>query len=185
MINNDPTFIECQKRKQVKSIIEALLFTTSAPISFNKIREITDSCHVFRPSTLLSLIRELQVEYSSQQRAFQLVEVAEGFVMQTDEEYSEYIDQLFTSKRTEKLSQAATEVLAIIAYRQPITRPQIESIRGVDSSGTIHSLLERGLIESAGRLEAPGRPALYNVTEHFLRHFGIKTVEDLKIKSAS
>ncbi len=90
-----------------------------------------------------------------------------------------YIEQLYQDRRGEKLTQAATEVLAIIAYRGPVTRREIEKLRGVDSSGTVSSLLERGLIEEAGRKEAPGRPAIYSITSQFLHHFGLSDKSEL------
>jgi segregation and condensation protein B len=169
-------------RQQAKRIIEALLFASSDPLPFNKIREITDSFHPLKPRLLRDLINELQQEYLSQQRAFRLEEIAEGFLLRTCEEYSVFIDLLHRNKRTEKVSQASAEVLAIIAYKQPITRPQIESIRGVDCSGIVQNLLERQLIEPIGRLEAPGRPTLYGTTKYFLQHFGLKSIEDLPKK---
>ena len=166
-------------RQQAKRIIEALLFASSDPLSFIKIREIVDSFQPLKPRLLRDLINELQQEYLSQQRAFRLEEIAEGFLLRSCEEYSSFIDLLYRNKRTEKLSQASAEVLAIIAYRQPITRPQIEAIRGVDCSGTIQNLLERQLIEPAGRMEAPGRPTLYATTKDFLQHFGLRNTEEL------
>ena len=168
-----------RERAHVKRIIEALLFASSDAIPFHKIREVTDTYHTFKPRILRELIQELQNEYLSEQRSFRLEEIAQGFILRSCEEYSSYIEQLYRNKRTEKLSHAASEVLAIIAYRQPITRPQIDMIRGVDSSGTIYSLLERGLIEPLGKLEAPGRPTLFGVTKEFLQHFGLKDLNDL------
>jgi segregation and condensation protein B len=170
-------------RQQAKRIIEALLFASSDPLPFNKIREIIDSFQPLKPRLLRDLINELQQEYLSQQRAFRLEEIAEGFLLRTCEEYSVFLDLLHRNKRTEKVSQASAEVLAIIAYRQPITRPQIEAIRGVDCSGIIQNLLERQLIEPSGRLEAPGRPTLYTTTKDFLQHFGLRSTQDLSNKS--
>jgi segregation and condensation protein B len=164
---------------QIKRIIEALLFASSEPLSLQKIREVTDTVFQLKPREIRELILELQQEYLTQKRSFRLEEIAEGFLLRTCEEYSQYIELLTRHRRTEKLSQAAVEVLAIIAYRQPITRPQIEAIRGVDSSGTIHNLLERQLIEPVGKMEAPGRPTLYSTTKDFLKHFGLKNLHDL------
>lgn len=166
-------------RQHAKRIIEALLFANSDPLPFNKIREIVDTFQPLKPSLLRDLINELQQEYLSQQRAFRLEEIAEGFLLRTCEEYGPFIDLIHRNKRTEKLSQASAEVLAIIAYRQPITRPQIEAIRGVDCSGIVQNLLERQLIEPNGKLEAPGRPTLYVTTKGFLQHFGLKSAQDL------
>jgi segregation and condensation protein B len=168
-----------QARLHVKRIIEALLFTSSDPISFNKIREITEVVEPLKPRVIRELIQELSEEYISQQRSFRLEEIAQGFMLRTCQEYSPYIDLMYRHKRAEKLSQAAAEVLAIIAYRQPITRPQIEAIRGVDCSGIVQNLLERQLIESVGKLEAPGRPTLYGITKDFLKHFGLRDLKEL------
>jgi segregation and condensation protein B len=166
-------------RLEAKRVVEALLFASSTPLPFAKIRHIVEQVHPFTPRELLTLIQELQIEYESQQRAFEIIEIAEGYALRTRREFGAYVDQLFGNKRPEKLSQAATEVLAIIAYRQPITRPQIEALRGVDSSGVLQSLLERQLVEAVGKLETPGRPTLYAVTSQFLEHFGLKSLADL------
>jgi segregation and condensation protein B len=167
-------------REHVKRIIEALLFASSDPIPFNKIREVTDAFHPYKPRILREIIEDLQQDYLTQQRAFRLEEIAQGFILRTCEEYSPYIKQLYRNKRTEKLTQAAAEVLAIIAYRQPITRSQIEAIRGVDCSGILQSLLERQLIEPVGKLETAGRPTLYGITADFLKHFGLRNIQELK-----
>lgn len=166
-------------RQHSKRIIEALLFAGSDPLPFNKIREVVDTFHPLKPRLLRDLIIELQQEYLAQQRAFRLEEIAQGFVLRTCEEYGGFIDVLYRNKRAEKLSHASAEVLAIIAYRQPITRPQMEAIRGVDCSGIVQNLLERQLIEAVGRLEAPGRPTLYSITKDFLKHFGLNDVQEL------
>ncbi len=166
-------------RQEAKRIVEALLFSSSSPLPFVKIRQIINQATSCTSRELLTLIQELKVEYESQQRAFEITEIAEGFALRTRREFGPYVDQLFGHRRPERLSQAATEVLAIIAYRQPITRPQVEALRGVDCSGVIQSLLERQLIEAVGRLETPGRPTLYGVTKQFLEHFGLKSLADL------
>lgn len=170
---------EKASRTRFKRIIEALLFVSHEPISFNKIREVLDSVEPLKPRQIQDLLQEMAEEYILQQRAFRLEEIAQGYILRTCKEYGPYIDSLFRNKRTEKLSPAAAEVLAIIAYRQPITRPQIEAIRGVDSSGIIQSLLERQLIEPVGRMEAPGRPTLYGITTYFLKHFGLRDLKEL------
>ena len=170
---------EKPSRIRLKRIIEALLFVSHEPISFNKIREVLDSVEPLKPKQIQDLLQELAEEYILHQRAFRLEEIAQGYILRTCREYGPYIDLLFRNKRTEKLSPAAAEVLAIIPYRQPITRPQIEAIRGVDSSGVIQSLLERQLIEAVGRLEAPGRPSLYGITPYFLKHFGLRDLKEL------
>ncbi len=171
--------MEIGSRTRLKRIIEALLFVSHEPISFNKIREVLDTLEPIKPRQLEDLLQELAEEFILQQRAFRLEEIAQGYILRTCKEYGPYIDLLFRNKRTEKLSPAAAEVLAIIAYRHPITRPQIDAIRGVDSSGVIQSLLERQLIESVGQMQVPGRPTLYGITPFFLKHFGLRDLKEL------
>ena len=172
--------IDQNLRQHLKRVIEALLFASPDPLSLIKIREVTDTILPLRPSNLRQILEELKQEYLFQKRAFQLEEIAQGYVLRTYEEYAPYLDLLHRQKRGEKLSPASTEVLAIIAYRQPITRPKIDAIRGVDSSGTLMQLLERQLVESVGKLDAPGRPTLYGTTKEFLKHYGLKDISELK-----
>lgn len=172
--------IDQQLQRHLKKVMEALLFASPDPIPLVKLREVTDTILPLRPRQLRQILEELKQEYLAQQRAFQLEEIAQGYVLRTYEEYAPYLDLLHRQKRSEKLSYASTEVLAIIAYRQPITRPQIDAIRGVDSSGTLMQLLERQLVEPVGKLEAPGRPTLYGTTKEFLKHYGLKDITELK-----
>lgn len=163
----------------LKRIVEALLFASNEPLPLLKLREITDHFKPIPPRHLKQILTELQQDYIAQQRGFRLEEIAQGYLLRSGEEFGPYIDLLYRNKRAEKLSHASAEVLAIIAYRQPITRPQIEAIRGVDSSGIVQNLLERQLIEPVGKLEAPGRPTLYATTQDFLKHFGLKDAAQL------
>jgi segregation and condensation protein B len=172
--------IDQQLKHHLKRVVEALIFTSADPLPLAKIREVTDTITPLRPRQLRAVIEELKQEYISQQRSFKLDEIAQGYVLRTHEEYAPYLDLLYRQRRAEKLSPASTEVLAIIAYRQPITRPQIDAIRGVDSSGTLMQLLERQLVEPVGKLDAPGRPTLYATTKEFLKHFGLKDISELK-----
>ena len=180
--DNSPPWIQIDQhlQKHLKKVMEALLFASPDPLPLVKIREVTDTILPLRPRQLRQILVELKQEYLSQQRAFQLEEIAQGYVLRTYEEYAPYLDLLHRQRRSEKLSHASTEVLAIIAYRQPITRPQIDAIRGVDSSGTLMQLLERQLVEPIGKLEAPGRPTLYGTTKEFLKHYGLKDITELK-----
>lgn len=164
---------------QIKRIIEALLFASSTPLTLEKIKEITDLYTPLRPKQLQHLISILQQDYITQDRAFRLEETAQGFLVQSIEEFRPYIDQLYRNKRMEKLSPASTEVLAIIAYKQPITRQKIDAIRGVDSSGALQNLLERHLIQPVGKQAGAGRPILYGITKSFLFHFGLRDLSDL------
>jgi len=174
------TQITQQLRHHIKRVVEALLFASPDPLPLTKIRDVTDTILPLRPRQLRQILDELKEDYLGQQRAFQLEEIAQGYVLRTHEEYAPYLDLLHRQKRWEKLSHASTEVLAIVAYRQPITRPQIDAIRGVDSSGSLMQLLERQLIEPTGKLEAPGRPTLYGTTKEFLKHFGLKDLRELQ-----
>lgn len=170
-----------EQKHQIKKIIEALLFASAEPLSLQKIRDILETKIAFKPKILRDALEDLQDEYIHQQRAFRLEETAEGYLLKTCEEYAPFIQQLFRNKRQEKVSSAQAEVLAIIAYKQPITKPGIDAIRGVDSSGTLQILLERELIQAMGKQEAPGRPTLYGITPHFLFHFGLKDVSELTL----
>lgn len=182
---NSPPWVQIDQQLQghLKRVMEALLFASPDPLPLVKIREVTDTILPLRPRQLRQILDELKQEYLAQQRAFQLEEIAQGYVLRTYEEYAPYLELFHRNRRSEKLSNASTEVLAIIAYRQPITRPQIDAIRGVDSSGTVVQLLERHLIEPIGKLEAPGRPTLYGTTKEFLKHYGLKDIAELKGKS--
>lgn len=173
------TQIDIQLKQHLKRVVEALLFASSEPLSISKIREITDTILPLPQKGIKQILEELKEEYLSQKRAFKLEEIALGYVLRTHEEYASYLNLLYRQKRGEKLSPASTEVLAIIAYRQPITRPQIDAIRGVDSSGSLMQLLERQLVQSMGKLEAPGRPTLFGTTKEFLKHFGLKDLSEL------
>jgi segregation and condensation protein B len=164
---------------QIKQTIEALLFTSSDPVSLRRIRDIVETIQPITNDELQMIIEELKQEYVDQNRAFRLDEIAKGYVLRTCEEYSPYIQHLHNGTRKDRLSHASLEVLAIVAYRQPITRTQIDEIRGVDSSGIVYTLLERQLIESVGKLEVPGRPTLFGVTNDFMKHFGLRDLKEL------
>lgn len=170
---------EPQHYEHLKRIIEALLFAANTPLSFLKIREVISHSHELKPKVLRQMIQELQHEYIAQQRAFRLEEVAQGYTLKACAEYRAYIDLLYRDKRGEKLSPASAEVLAIIAYKQPITRSQVDAIRGVDSSGPIGNLLERQLIVAMGKSSSPGRPTLYGITKEFLHYFGLRDLNEL------
>lgn len=167
------------QKNQIKKILEALLFASHEPLGFQKIRDILEEKCPIKPKLLRDALEDLQEDYLEQKRAFRLEESSLGFVLKTREEYAPYVEQLFRNKRSEKLSQAAVEVIAIIAYKQPITKPQIDAIRGVDCSGILQNLLDRELIQPAGKLEAPGRPTLYQTAPQFLAHFGLRDLGEL------
>ena len=165
--------------RQAKRIMESLLFCSSEPITLRRMMNVLQTYHPLEKGEVKQLLEELASEYEEQNRSFRLEEIAKGYILRTCEEFSSYIHALLKTARPEKLSHAATEVLAIIAFRQPITRPQIDEIRGVDSSGIVSTLLERQLIEPAGKLDVPGRPTLFGITKHFLKYFGLKDLKEL------
>ena len=167
----------------VKRILEALFFSTNEPLTLERLKEIIQSTYPLRSVEIKALVIELQEEYKQQKRGFQLDEIAQGYLLRTVEEVSPFVEQLHRERRSDKLSRAATEILAIIAYRQPITRREIEALRGVDSSGVLAALLERNLIEPVGRKDVPGRPIQYGVTKIFLHHFGFKEVNDFAFQT--
>jgi len=171
--------VENETKLLATRVIESLLFSSSEPVTLRKLKDILQTLHPFSVTDVKELVQALKEEYTEQNRAFQIEEIAKGYLLRTCADYYPYIQMLLKQSRPDKLSHAALEVLAIIAYRQPITRPQIDEVRGVDSSGIVHTLLDRQLIEPSGKLEVPGRPTLYSVTSHFLKHFGLKDNKDL------
>ncbi len=157
----------------MKNIIEALLIATDVPLPLDKICEITQQ----PAEEVRRLIEELNHDYRETNRSFEIKEIAGGFQIYTLPQYAEWIVTLH--KKKERLSRAALETLAIIAYHQPVTRAAIEKARGVDSSWILESLMVKGLIKTCGRLEAPGRPIKYGTTKEFLRYFALKDLSDL------
>lgn len=179
MMKAPEKIVEEETQKYATRVIEALLFSSSEPVTLRKLKDTLSPLHPFTTDEVKTFINLLKEEYTEQNRAFQIVEIAKGYLLRSCEEFSPYIQHLLKYSRPDRLSHAALEVLSIIAYKQPITRPQIDDIRGVDSSGIVHTLLERQLIEAYGKLEVPGRPTLYSVSNQFLQHFGLKDRKDL------
>jgi len=161
---------------QAKRIIEALLFVFGQPLPLKRITEVLpdlDAAHT------RELIQALNTEYASSQRAFHIQEVAGGYQLVTDQQLAPWVKRALQSPRPDAVSVASLETLAIIAYRQPITKAEIEAIRGVDVTASLDTLVERRFVRMAGRKESPGRPFLYATTSEFLRHFGLKSLEAL------
>lgn len=161
---------------QAKRIIEALLFTCEKPITIDQIKEVIED---FDPKEIRPLLTQLQSEYEELGRSFKIYEVAGGFQMATEPAFAEYLKKFYKIKSRDKLTKPALETLAIIAYRQPITRADIEDIRGVNVDGVIKTLLERMFIKVVGRKDAPGRPILYGTTKEFLDKFGLNSLSEL------
>ncbi len=159
----------------VKYAIEGILFAAGEPVRAAKLAAVLD----IEVDEIKTAVEELKEEYANEHRGFAIIDILEGYQICSRPEYYTYIQEILGEQRKQPLSNAAMEALAIIAYKQPITRGQIEHIRGVNSDGCVNRLFERGLIEEAGRLDAPGRPILYRTTENFLRCFGIARPQDL------
>jgi segregation and condensation protein B len=171
-------------------IIEALLFSAQKPLSVRELTEAikgADTKDEFSPNEfarvreaeVAAALEQLKIEYIEQQRAFQLSEKAEGWQLASDPKYAQWVRQLFPAPKPARLSAPALETLAIIAYRQPITRADVEAVRGVNIDGVLQTLMERGLVKIAGRAEIPGRPLLYESTQFFLDHFGLRNLDEL------
>ncbi len=163
------------ERDEAKRIIEALLFVSDKPVSIDTIKEILKN--IEHPE-VRDIIGELNKEYADSGRSFGIKEIAGGFQMLTDPIYSKWIAIMY-KKGSDKLTGPSLETLAIIAYKQPLTRADVEAIRGVNVDGVLRTLEERNLIRTKGRLDAPGRPILYVTTNEFLQHFGLRSLEEL------
>lgn len=165
------------EKKNLKPIIESLLFVHEKPLTIEKIEEIIPGSERDEIINTLSLLME---DYNTtEHKGLQLVEVANGFQICTKKQYEHYIKKLYTDAKTKKFSKPSLEILSIIAYKQPITRSEIEALRGVEGGGILRHLLETRLIKIAGRKNVPGKPILYSTTEDFLIHFGLKSLEEL------
>lgn len=162
-------------RTRNRSVIEALLFASSRPLTLENLAEITG---LVKPG-VRELLEELRSEYESRGGGFGLIEVAGGYQLRTLPEFSEEVAKLFTVKSRRRFSRSSLETLSIIAYRQPVTRAEIEHIRGVDCGGVLKNLLTQAMVRVLGRKEAPGRPILYGTTREFLEYFGLRDIESL------
>ena len=160
---------------EIKPILESFLFISDSPIRLETLVEILPESN---KEAILEGIRQIQTEYEDRSKGIELVEVAGGYQFRTKPSWAGWVSRLKKVKAV-KLSQAALETLAIVAYRQPVIRPAIEEIRGVDSGSVLHTLLEKGLIKMMGRKDLPGRPIVYGTTKGFLELFGLNTLSDL------
>lgn len=161
---------------EAKSIIESIIFAADEPVSVEQLSQLLEE---FDNDTILQLIHDLQEEYDTFGHGFQMVEVASGFRIYTRNEYASWIRKFYTTRISSRLTSSALESLAIIAYKQPTTRAEIEEIRGVNSDSVIRTLLERNLIKITGRKQAPGKPMIYGTTNEFLIHFGLRDLSEL------
>jgi segregation and condensation protein B len=159
-----------------KSAIEALLLASEKPLTLEQIRLALDSAD---SNEVVKLIEEMKSEYVSENRGIRIAEIAGGFQMITAAQFAPFLKKLFKDRHTERLSKPALETLAIIAYKQPLTRNEVELLRNVNVDGVMKSLLDKNLIRIAGRKKSPGRPCVYGTTRQFMEHFGLKSLQDL------
>jgi segregation and condensation protein B len=157
-------------------VVEALLFASDGPLEPERIRDVLGLADVVEAH---ALVAELRLHYDESSRALAISEVAGGYRMVTRPAMATWLVRLARAKTKARLSRAALEALAIVGYKQPVSRPELDAIRGVNSEGVLESLLERGLVRIAGRKEAPGRPFLYETTREFLIAFGLRDLGDL------
>ena len=168
-------FKETSKKDTFKSVIEAMLFVSGEPLTLREIAVNLEET----PKYIEGLLSEMMLDYEVENRGIKLILINGGYQLVTKAEHSDYIQRLLKKNKRQSLSQASLESLAIVAYKQPITRIDIDEIRGVKSESALQRLVERSLIREVGRLEVPGRPILYGTTDEFLRQFGLKNLKEL------
>ncbi len=158
-----------------KAAVEAILFANGSPVEPDKIAQAIE----VKPSQAEKLILELMDDYEKQERGIRIIKLNKSYQMVSAKKFAPEIRKVMDLRRNTPLSQAALEVLAVVAYNQPVTKAFVEQVRGVDCSGVLGSLTTKGLVEEKGRLELPGRPLLYGTTENFLRCFNLESIENL------
>lgn len=160
---------------ELTSAFEAVLFSGGEPQSIDRFSQVFD----ITPEKVVKVMEALEKRLSEQKSGLELLRLDNTYQLATKAEYADYIKKMFDIRRRTPLSPAALEVLAVVAYNQPVTKSFIEQVRGVDCSGVVTTLVEKGLIEECGRLELPGKPLLYGTTKNFLRCFGINDLSEL------
>jgi segregation and condensation protein B len=161
--------------ERLKAVLESLLFASGEPVSLARLAAVLDPV---TKEAIRKVLADLKADFHREARGVMLEEVAGGYQLRTPKEHALYVRKLLAA-RPPRLSRPMMETLAIIAYRQPITRPEIEQLRGVDSGAVLETLTERRLVKIAGRKEAPGRPMMYATTSEFLQTFGLKDLDSL------
>jgi len=162
--------------EKAKQVVEALIFASSKPLTPAEIRKVTK---VLSVSQIEKIAADLKEDYRKNGRCFELLEVAGGYEIATKKEFAPWIMKIELQRKARQATQSALETLAILAYKQPLTRAEIEALRGVDTSGVLNTLMEKNFIKIVGKKEVPGRPFLYGTTEKFLEHFGLKSIQEL------
>lgn len=161
--------------KETKSIIECLLFVSKEPLSLKTIGQILE----LPEDEIKILVDELSTEYNNERHGINIQFVANGYQIYTRPEFAPYIEKLYKPQNSYGLSKAALETLAIIAYKQPVTRAEVEAIRGVRIDSAVGTLIEKNLVKEVGRKEGPGRPMLFGTTPSFLKYFGLQDLTEL------
>lgn len=162
---------------ELKSVVEALLFASEKPLSLDHIQTAFEAD--VKAEGLRSVLEMLKEDYETAHRGFKLCEIAGGYQFMTDPKTAQFLRRFYQAREKKRLSQASLETLSVIAYKQPVTRADIEFIRGVNVDGALKTLLEKGLVRITGRKSVPGRPMLYGTTREFLEHFGLKSTDEL------
>jgi len=165
---------------EIKKVLEALLFVSEKPLTLREIKNLVKEDYP-EITNIENILNELKAEYEAMDKPYIIKFVADGWTFSTKPEYSFWIKRLLKDKAVIKLSPPALETLAMVAYKQPVTRAEIDELRGVESSGVIDTLLEKRLIKIVGRKEALGRPLLYGTTQDFLKHFGLAHLSELPL----
>lgn len=163
-------------RTRLKDVIESLVFVSLEPLNLEKIKSI---CTEFSNTEIEQAIQELVESYASNDRGIQIIQAAGGYLFSTKSEYDQWIRRLLSLEQKSKLSHAALETLATVAYHQPVTLAEISALRGVDASHSLKSLLQKNLVKITGRKKSPGRPLIYRTTDKFLTYFGLNNIKDL------
>lgn len=163
---------------RVQGALEALLFSSTDPLTMRQIHRILPE-NDLDAAMITEALEKLRERYEKKGSGLVLAEIAGGWQLQTREDYFPWVQKLAKTREQERLSQAALETLAIVAYKQPITRAEVDAVRGVGSGQIIRTLMDRNLVKVVGRIELPGRPFQYGTTPHFLEHFGLMSLADL------
>lgn len=160
----------------LKAVIEALLFASDKPLTLEKVRNVLDN---IATDEIRKILENLKSDYEASGRGIRLTEIAGGFQIITAPNFAPFLRKLYKERNADKLSKPALETLAIIAYKQPVTKLELESLRNVNVDGVMASLNDKNLIRVAGRKKAPGRPKVYGTTTQFLEYFGLKSLDEL------
>jgi segregation and condensation protein B len=168
--------MEQEQLNHLKAAVEALLFVSEKPVSLDQMKTAVEGAGI---AELREAVGSLMADYKNASKGIVIVEIAHGYQMLSSPDCSGYIREFYKTRHKEKLTKPSLETLAIIAYKQPVSRTDVELIRGVNSDGVVMHLLNKGLIKIVGRKEVPGRPYVYGTTQQFLEYFGLRSVEDL------